>query len=334
VREREREREREMEFSCKEFNVGKCKGQKVMDGETIPLVLQPPEEPNYKNDMESLLLALEKNKEWFKQMIIKNSGVLLRGFNVRNAEDFNDIVETVGSENVPYVGRAPRTNVHKRVYTANEGPLSETILFHHEMALMKGCPENVMFFCEVPPPEGGETPIVPSFRVAERMVEEFPEAIKEMEEKGLNYTYIILAQNTHSFIGGGWPTILGTSDPAEAMKRAKVEADIDMELLPNGSAEMIFANRPLTKVFDGRKGRKMWFNNLTLTNGLKITSVMMMDGTEIPEKLVKRCEEILEEESIEFKWEKGDILFLDNFAMLHGRRPSLPPRKVFVSLGK
>lgn len=31
---------------------------------------------------------------------------------------------------------------------------------------MKGYPENVMFFCEVPPPKGGETPIGPSWRVA------------------------------------------------------------------------------------------------------------------------------------------------------------------------
>ncbi|KAH7841530.1 hypothetical protein Vadar_031130 [Vaccinium darrowii] len=322
-----------MEFTCKEFKVGKCEGQKLVDGETIPLVLQPPEEPNYNNDMESLLLALGKNKEWFKQMIIKNSAVLLRGFNVRNAEDFNDIVETVGSENVPYVGRAPRTNVHKRVYTANEGPLSESILFHHEMVLMKGYPENVMFFCEIPPPEGGETPIVPSFRVAERMVEEFPEAMKEMEEKGLNYTYIIPAHNTHSFIGGGWSTILGTSDPAEAMKRAKVLADIDIEWLSNGSAKMSFVQRPLTKVFDGRKRRKMWFNTVYLVYGKKVSSVMMMDGTEIPEKVVKRCGEILEEESIQFKWEKGDVLFLDNLAMQHGRRPSLSPRKVLVAIG-
>ncbi|KAH7840837.1 hypothetical protein Vadar_022367 [Vaccinium darrowii] len=319
-----------MEFAIKNFKVGKLEGEKLVDGETMPLVLQP----NSNNDVESLLVVLEKNKEWFKQMIIDKSAVLLRGFNVRNAEDFNDIVETIGWENVRYVGPAPRTQIHKRIFTANEGPLSDTIIYHHEMAVMKEYPKNVTFFCELPPSEGGQTPIVPSFKVAERMMEEFPEAVKEMEEKGLKYKFIAPGQNTQSYIGGGWPLFLGTSDPVEAVKRAKVESDIDMEWLSNGSAEMIFANRPITKVFEGRKGRKMWFNIVTLMYGKKFTSVTMMDGTEIPENFVKRCEEILEEESIEFKWEKGDVLFLDNFAMLHGRRPSLPPRKVLVTLGK
>ncbi|KAI8539234.1 hypothetical protein RHMOL_Rhmol09G0165800 [Rhododendron molle] len=124
-----------MEFTCEDFKVGKCKGQKLVDGVTMPLVLQPPEEPKNSNDMQSLLLALEKNNDWFKQIIIKNSAVLLRGFNVRNAEDFNDIVESFGWDHVPYVGPAPRTNVFKRIWTANEGPLSEPIIFHHEMAL-------------------------------------------------------------------------------------------------------------------------------------------------------------------------------------------------------
>ncbi|KAG5532544.1 hypothetical protein RHGRI_026990 [Rhododendron griersonianum] len=254
----------------------------------MPLVLQPPEEPKNSNDMQSLLLALEKNNDWFKQMIIKNSAVLLRGFNVRNAEDFNDIVETFGWDHVPYVGPAPRTNVFKRIWTANEGPLSEPITFHHEMALMKGYPENVMFFCEVPPLEGGETPIGPSWRVAERMMEEFPEAVKEMEEKGLKYTFKAPPQPTASFTGRGWPEFLGSSDPAEAVKKYIKE----------------------------------------------ITSVTMMDGTEIPEEIVRRIEEIIEEEIIQFRWEKGDVLFLDNLAVYHGRRPSLPPRKVLVATCK
>ncbi|CAN1296249.1 Clavaminate synthase-like protein At3g21360 [Linum perenne] len=60
----------------------------------------------------------------------------------------------------------------------------------------------------------------------------------------------------------------------------------------------------------------------------------MADGTEIPEKFVKRCGEILEEESIQFKWQKGDVAFFDNWALFHGRRPSSAPRKVLVATCK
>ncbi|CAK9144231.1 unnamed protein product [Ilex paraguariensis] len=123
-----------MEFTCKGFQVGKCEGEKVVDGETMPLVLLPPQ-PN-KSDLESLLVALKNHKDWFEQMIVKNSAVLLRGFDVKDAVNFNDIVEAFGWDNKGYVGPALRTHIYKRIRTANEGPLSEFIYYHHEMVLL------------------------------------------------------------------------------------------------------------------------------------------------------------------------------------------------------
>ncbi|KAK4410361.1 Clavaminate synthase-like protein [Sesamum angolense] len=267
-------------------------------------------------------------------MIIKNSAVLLRGFEVKNAQEFNDIVEVFGWEDIRYVGPAPRTHIYKRVWTANEGPLSEFIYYHHEMVLIKEFPKKVILFCEVPPPEGGETPFVPSFRVTERMMEEFPKFVEELDQKGLRYTFTALSKDDKSSMRGrGWEDAFGTSDPAEAERRAKA-LGMDMEWLPNGGVKTMLGPRSLTRVFDGRKGRRMWFNTMVGMHGKELSSATMADGTEIPEKVVKRCEEIIEEESIQFKWEKGDVLFLDNYALLHGRRPSLPPRRVLVATCK
>lgn len=132
-----------MEFnSCKEFKIGKCEGQKEVDGETIPLVLNPPQAN--KADFESLLLALKKNHDWLDQMIIKHSAVLLRGYDVSKAEEFNDIVEAFGWEDIRYVGPAPRTHIYKRIWTANEGPLSEFIYYHHEMVLVINSLEKIL----------------------------------------------------------------------------------------------------------------------------------------------------------------------------------------------
>ncbi|KAF3432582.1 hypothetical protein FNV43_RR27322 [Rhamnella rubrinervis] len=323
-----------MEYSnnSKDFEEGKCEGQKVVDGEIMPLVLQPPE-PN-KGDLESLLSALKKNKDWFEQMITKNSALLLRGYRVNNAEDFNEIIEAFSWDDIRYVGPAPRTHVYKRVWTANEGPLSEFIYYHHEMVLIKEYPKKVILFCEIPPPEGGETPFVPSFRITERMLEEFPEAVEEMEAKGLKYSFTACSKNdTSSMRGRGWEDAFGTSDPAEAERRAKA-LGMDMEWLPNGGVTTTLGPRTLTKVFEGRKGRRMWFNTVVGMHGKDHSSAMMADGTQIPQDVVKRCGEIIEEESIQFKWEKGDVLFFDNLALLHGRRPSLPPRKVLVATCK
>ncbi|PIN00442.1 hypothetical protein CDL12_27054 [Handroanthus impetiginosus] len=321
-----------MEFTCKDFKVGKCEGEKLVHGETMPLVLLPPGDG--KNQVESLLEALRRHKEWFEEMIIKNSAVLLRGFDVKNAVEFNDIVEAFGWDDIRYVGPAPRTHIHKRIWTANEGPLSEFIYYHHEMVLIKEFPKKVILFCEIPPPEGGETPFVPSFRVTERMLEEFPEFVEELDKKGLKYTFTALSKDdTSSMRGRGWEDAFGTSDPAEAERRARA-LGMEVEWLPNGGVKTMLGPRTLTRVFEGRKGRRMWFNTLVGMHGKELSSATMADGTEIPDNIVKRCEEIIEEESIQFKWEKGDVLFLDNYALLHGRRPSLPPRKVLVATCK
>lgn len=321
-----------MEYTCKDFKVGKCEGEKIVDGETLPLVLQPSD--LNKKDMKSLLLSLENNKEWLEKMLIKNSAVLIRGFNVENAVEFNDIVETFGWEDIRYVGPAPRTHIHKRIWTANEGPLSEFIYYHHEMVLIKEYPKKLMLFCEIPPQEGGETPFVPSFRVAERMLEEFPEVVEEMEKKGLKYTFTALgSDNTGSMRGRGWEDAFATNDRAIAEERAKA-LGMDMEWLPNGGVKTILCPHRPTQVFDGRKGRRMWFNTIVGMHGKELSSATMADGSEIPEHVVKRCGEIIEEESIQFKWQKGDVLFLDNLATLHGRRPSSAPRRVLVATCK
>ncbi|CAL9042464.1 clavaminate synthase-like protein At3g21360 [Musa acuminata AAA Group] len=321
-----------MEVVNNEFEVGECKGQKLVDGEQMPLVLRPAEAQ--KRGLCSLVATLKANKEWFEEKLLQHSAVLFRGFDVRDAEGFNEIVDAFGWDDIRYVGPAPRTHIHKRVWTANEGPLSEFIYYHHEMVLINEFPTKVILFCQVPPPEGGETPFVPSFRVTERMLEEYPDNVREMEEKGLRYTFTAVSKNdTTSMRGRGWEEAFGTSDPVEAERRARA-LGMNIEWLPNGGATTILGPRPLTRVFPGRKARRMWFNTVVGMHGKETSSATMADGSEIPEHVVKRCGEIIEEESVQFKWEEGDVLFLDNLALLHGRRPSLPPRKVLVATCK
>ncbi|CAL1408329.1 unnamed protein product [Linum trigynum] len=319
-------------YCSKFFKIGSCDGQKVVDGEVMPLVLEPADPEN--KDIESLVEALGNNKEWFDQMITKNSAVLLRGFGVENAVDFNDVVESCDWEDIRYVGPAPRTHIHKRIWTANEGPLSEFIYYHHEMVLIKEFPKKVILFCEIPPPEGGETPFVPSFKVTEKMLKEFPEEVEEIEKRGLMYSFSAPTRNTTaSMRGRGWEDAFATSDKQEAERRANA-LGMEIEWLADGGAKTILRPRALTRVFEGRNGRRMWFNTVVGMHGKEQSSATMADGTELPLKFVKRCEEIIEEESIQFKWQKGDVAFFDNWALLHGRRPSLPPRKVLVATCK
>ena len=84
----------------------------------------------------SLLVETIKTKKPFLDSLLHKTGaVLFRRFDIKTAEDFNDVVEAFGYEDLPYVGgTAPRTNVVCRVYTTNESPPDQNIGFHHEMA--------------------------------------------------------------------------------------------------------------------------------------------------------------------------------------------------------
>jgi len=47
---------------------------------------------------------------------------------------------------------------------------------------------------------------------------------------------------------------------------------------------------------------------------------------------VLRVSQILDELSVAFKWEKGDVVLVDNKQALHSRRPFIPPRRVLAAL--
>ncbi|CAG7881041.1 unnamed protein product [Brassica rapa] len=60
----------------------------------------------------------------------------------------------------------------------NESPPDQKIPFHHEMAQVPEFPSKLFFYCEVEPNSGGETPLVLSHVVYERMKEKHPEFVR------------------------------------------------------------------------------------------------------------------------------------------------------------
>lgn len=68
--------------------------------------------------------------------------------------------------------------------------------------------------------QGGETPIVLSHLVYDRMSKEWPEFVQELEEKGLLYNRVLgEGDDPSSPIGRGWQSTFLTKDREEAEKR-------------------------------------------------------------------------------------------------------------------
>jgi len=285
--------------------------------------------------------AIRRHREWVESLLHFSGAVLFRGFPIHSAQDFNEFVVAFGYEELPYVGgAAPRTNVSGRVFTANESPPDQPIPFHHEMAQVPEYPAKLFFYCEVEPAVGGETPIVLSHLIYKRMAEQFPDFVKKLEETGLLYIRILGEDDDPSSpIGRGWHSTFLTKDKNEAEKRA-ARLGTKLEWLEDGGVKTIMGPIPAIKV-DGSRGRKIWFNSMVAAfTGWKDArndpekAVTFGDGTPLPTDVILACLRILDEEAVAIPWHRGDVLLLDNLAVLHSRRSFEPPRRVLASLCK
>ncbi|XP_024535015.1 clavaminate synthase-like protein At3g21360 isoform X1 [Selaginella moellendorffii] len=283
-----------------------------------------------------LLEGIQSQKADIEHALHQSGAVLLRGFEVLTASDFNDVLEAFGYDNFVYNGRGTvKKAIIGRVFTANEKPVHLPIGFHNEMAYQLKTPSKVMFYCDIEPPEGagGATPIVQGHIVYQRLKKEMPEFLKMVEDKGL--TYIRTLCNDPS-AKNSWQEVLQASTKEEAEKKAK-EGNNRIEWNQNGTASLFMGPRIGTK-FCKSNGRKVWFNNIGSTYGLMLTSppgehgISFGDGTPLNEEFLAACKRIMEEEKVAFKWHKGDVLIIDNDAVLHAREPSRPPRKILSGL--
>lgn len=93
--------------------------------------------------------------------------------------------------------------------------------------------------------------------------------------------------------------------------------------------------------WDESRGRKIWFNSMVAAyTGWKdarndpVKAVTFGDGSPLPADVIAECGKILEEECVAVPWQHGDILLIDNWAVLHSRWSFEPPRRILASLCK
>ncbi|GAY56400.1 hypothetical protein CUMW_171630 [Citrus unshiu] len=319
--------------------------QKSYNSIPFPWVLTP----NSTTNLSFLTETIRTQKPFLESLLLKAGAVLLRGFDVKTANDFNDVVEAFGYEELPYVGgAAPRSHVVGRVFTANESSLDRNIPFHQEMALvmlerymlLPQFPSKLFFFCEVEPVSGGDTPLVLSHIVYERMKESYPEFVQQLEQDGLIYTRIYQEKDDLSSpTGRGWKSIFLTEDKSLAEERA-ANLGLKLEWMEDGGVKTVLGPIPAV-TYDKIRQRKIWFNSIVMaytcwkdTQNDPVKAVTFGNGSPLPEDIVYNLMKILEEECVAIPWQNGDVLLIDNLAVLHARRSSSRPRHILASLCK
>lgn len=322
------------------FQVISIPNQRAVCGTMFPLALSPTPGAS-DTSFTALINHVKENREYILNAAKVHGALLLRGFTNDSAEGFADVSEALNLVKYPYVGgAAPRTDVVRDVvFTTNESPPSEPIPFHHEIAQVPDPPSYIMFYCDVAPAKGGETPIIRSDAVANYFFETYPEFAAEVEDKGVRYIRTMpLEDDNTSAIGRSWKSTFQCTTKEEA-EAAMSKIGTTWEWLSNGDVRTTSAVVPAIRT-DQRSGRKMFFNSMVAAYTGWIDSrndptkaIVLGDGSPVNGEALLKVAEFQRDNRVCFKWAKGDIIVIDNFCTMHSRNTFSKPRRILASIG-
>jgi len=312
--------------------------EKYYNSKVFPLTLSP-------KSPSSLTLFeewLTNNKPTVEKYLEDHGAVLFRGFPIGSPEDFARFVLALKFENFPYVGgnAVRRSVVDDIVITANEAPAKERIPWHHEMAQVPVFPRKLFFYCQTPAETGGETPILLSNELYEKLLVKQPKCVELVEKEGVIYTRVMTSYDRpESSIGRGWKSTFKVETKEEAEAKLK-EKGYRWEWLEEDRLREITPVLPAVKV-DPRSGKKQYFNQMMASYfgwrdvyNTPGKTLYAGNGVYFEEQFMTDTLAIAEEICVAYKWQVGDILLVDNNTVMHSRKPFTGDRKILVSLGK
>ncbi|MDJ0643621.1 MAG: TauD/TfdA family dioxygenase [Erythrobacter sp.] len=287
-----------------------------------------------------LAAFLSANKPAVDAALGDAGALLFRGFDVPDPFAFDAAVEAYGEPGFTYedsLSNAVRTNVTPRVFTANEAPSTTEIFLHHEMAQTPIYPSKLFFYCEIAAEKGGATPLCRSDWVLDRLDSEAPDFVARVEAEGVRYTNVMPdSDDAGSGQGRSWRSTLSVDGRAAAEERLK---DLGYSWEWQDDESLRATTPALPAIRELEDGRKTFFNQLiaafrgwadsrndpnraiTFGGGEPITSEDMAPAIAIADKL-----------TVDLAWQSGDVALVDNFLVMHGRRPFEGKRRVLASL--
>ncbi|KAF7557798.1 hypothetical protein G7Z17_g406 [Cylindrodendrum hubeiense] len=290
--------------------------------------------------------------------LVKRHGgaVLIRGLPIKSPQDYSEIAHAFGFRAHEEVGRPPmRTVLAKNVKTANEGPPELPIWPHNEYGWSTINPAWLTFSALVPAQSGGETPINSSIQLAAEIKRQEPQFYDKLLKKGIRYVYRYGKENVvsttgTSVFGAYGQHVLPTDD--ESTARQKIEEEVRrhsnvFEWNEDGSLTVTHTT-PLIRIHK-ETGLATWFGNVTSAWGRSThhgateppyrgddnsyhPPPKYGDGEDIEKKYLDLALSIAESSQVLVKWEQGDLVLLDNYAVLHSRSAWKGERQVLAAL--
>lgn len=239
--------------------------------------------------------------------------VVLRGFDGVAVESFAAFTDAF---NVPLGvhdggAHAPVAGAHR---TRRVSSGHDSVDFHSENAGAPTRPDFLWFCCLTPPSSGGQTTLVDGAQVWASLQ---PWAKEAFESRRLKYGPL-------RFPAAQWTRVLGTDDGlrARSIIQGTLDACLDashervsFDIEPSGDLTGSYVTSAIVR--SPTSGVRAFANSL---RGPYRMFPAFEDDSEIPATLVAHVQEVEESLCVEWEWQQSDIVAIDNWRVMHGRR--------------
>jgi len=266
--------------------------------------------------------------------------VLFRDFQVSGAAGFEKLAETYCPDLFAEYGDLPSEEEGNKIYRSTPYPPDKVILFHNESPHMHRWPMKQWFYCVTAAAERGETPIVDCRAVYRELASEIR---RPFAEKGLLYV-----RNFISGLDVSWRDFFRTGERAAVEDYCR-SSGFERQWLPDEGLRIsqrapAVARHPVT-------GELVFFNQVQLHHASFLEpevresllalvgedglprNVYYGDGSPVPDDVMREIEKLYWRLAVQFRWQEGDILLVDNMIMAHARNPYSGERKILVAMG-
>lgn len=310
----------------------------MREGCSLPLLCEPAAEGV------SLQAWADRNRALVDSKLHEHGAILFRNFPVASAAGFDQCISAMSGGALEYRFRAsPRTQVDPgfHIYTSTDYPQDQKIFPHNEHSYSPVFPLRLFLWCDIAPGDRGETPIGDTRHIFRAI----DPAVKETFAR----KKIMYVRNYGDGFGLPWQTVFQTED------RAQVEAycssvGISVEWKADGRLRTRQVGPAIVK--HPRTGEALWFNHATFfhvsTLPEQVRDALLADfepddlpqntcygdGSQIEPDVLEHLRAAYRNAMIEFPWQRGDVLMLDNMLAVHARNEFSGPRRILVSMAE
>ena len=300
----------------------------------FPLVIEAT-----RRDLDPVAWAREQ-RGFIEERLARHGGILLRNFALETPQDFEALAEQIEPELYGDYGDLPKKEGARRPTAPRRTPERQMILYHNESSHLERWPRKQWFFCELPSPVGGATPIVDCREMLRRLPAEL---VAEFERKQLLYVRTFVPH-----LDVSWQDFYKTTRRSEVEARLAAAGTgwrwLDQDSLQTRTRCPAVIVHPVT-------GERVFFNQVQLHHPSCLDpevrddllgmvgaealprNVLFGDGSTIPDDAMAVIGRAYEACAVRFDWRRGDVVMLDNMLAAHARDPFEGPRKIVVAMG-